>query len=1187
MGVINNSANIQGKVNGGSIVGGGIGAPSVIRGKSAYEVALAEGFVGTEQEWLDSLKGEEGVSITRAEINHDGELILYFSDESHINVGRVVGEGEVIEGISPEISVSAIDGGNRVTIKDVGGTKYVDIYNGAPGADGYSPIVTVSKSGKVTTITIIDKNGKKTATIIDGADGDDGFSPLVSVTEINGGHRVSVTDKDGQKSFDVMDGADGEDSEGGGTYFAVCSTAAGTAEKAVSVEGFELKVGASVTVKFNSTNSVVSPTLNVSNTGAYPIIYKGAAISAYPAFGVGSLEASKVYDFVFTGANYELVGGLHIDRPAGEKLGYAKSGGDITFDGGVGTVNRSDKAVSDEDGSNIKTTYAKKAEIPSVPVKSVNGKTGAVTLDADDVGARPDSWTPTYSEVGADKSGAASSAVSSHNTNNVAHNDIRLLIEGLSTRLNALANSTDTDLDQMAELVAYIKNNKSLIDGITTNKVNVADIINNLTTNASNKPLSAAQGVALKALIDAITVPTKLSQLATDASHRLVTDTEKAAWNNKSDFSGAYSDLSGKPTIPTVPTKVSAFENDKGYLTAVPSEYVTETELASELAKRGQLKPEYANSIEECTDTSKLYVLPDGYIYAYMLTEVEAGPSYTNVLPLAINADGTPYVGNNGEKGYKTGYRLNSSRAEVQAANRCCTGFIPIKYNDTVRLKNIKNPIDGNINGYFHFYGSNFTDKTGMMYEPTGVLDGSEYIIVPSQLSSAEGYESGTNATNKTAYMRISTGVINDTSIITINEEITEGGGTTTGYAWANTGHAFVPADYEDRIVELENDVSQNTKDIANLKKGITTSTPIKDWDSPIYDANIPVFELSTEKAAMTNATNTPANIYAKYDALMARHPKYITKTDLGLCSDGVNHVYRYDFREPEPLHESNKEWSETKAKAIIVTGIHFEWAGIYAMYNALEEIADNPELRNFRRNTHLIVVPCCNPYATIADNYQSGLSTPNSYGVRNANGVEIHRNFEVDWVLTAEGTTHYGGARPLSEVETQYIDNIMKNNTDAALFLSCHNCGVDTFWGTGFIWASTATKYMSNMGYRVIDKLSDTWMSKYGDTLSAGIAEYKTDLLENGETRLGWTGLSSTAGTEAKQATKYGIQGTNVEICEPFQIHGTKANPEPSMSSFTMSRGAEVYVNFLLTAFGVYDPKDKKDYAPNLPWED
>ena len=222
----------------------------------------------------------------------------------------------------------------------------------------------------------------------------------------------------------------------------------------------------------------------------------------------------------------------------------------------------------------------------------------------------PSKPTYTANEVGADPKGTAESKVSAHNTNDAAHNDIRLLIDGLSSRINALADSTDTDLDQLSEIVAYIKSNKSLIDGITTNKVNVSDIINNLTTNVSNKPLSAAQGVALKALIDAITVPTKLSELTEDTTHRVVTDTEKNAWNAKSDFSGKYADLSGKPTIPS---KTSQLDNDSGfltqhqslsgyaktadhytktesddkyqpkgdYLTSVPSEYVTETELAN------------------------------------------------------------------------------------------------------------------------------------------------------------------------------------------------------------------------------------------------------------------------------------------------------------------------------------------------------------------------------------------------------------------------------------------------------------------------------------------------------------------------------------------------------------------------------------------------------------------------------
>lgn len=46
-----------------------------------------------------------------------------------------------------------------------------------------------------------------------------------------------------------------------------------------------------------------------------------------------------------------------------------------------------------------------------------------------------------------------------------------------------------------------------------------------------------------------------------------ITANERTAWNNKSDFSGNYNDLTNKPTIPTVPTNVSAFTNDAGYLT--------------------------------------------------------------------------------------------------------------------------------------------------------------------------------------------------------------------------------------------------------------------------------------------------------------------------------------------------------------------------------------------------------------------------------------------------------------------------------------------------------------------------------------------------------------------------------------------------------------------------------------------
>ena len=135
--------------------------------------------------------------------------------------------------------------------------------------------------------------------------------------------------------------------------------------------------------------------------------------------------------------------------------------------------------------------WAKQPHKPSYTAQEIGAlpATTHIPSTADDVNAEP------------------SGAVSQHNVSNVAHSDIRVLIQGLTDRLNALADSDDTTLDQLSEIVAYIKSNKSLIDAITISKVNVADIVDNLTTNSAKKPLSAAQGVAIKALIDAIEVP--------------------------------------------------------------------------------------------------------------------------------------------------------------------------------------------------------------------------------------------------------------------------------------------------------------------------------------------------------------------------------------------------------------------------------------------------------------------------------------------------------------------------------------------------------------------------------------------------------------------------------------------------------------------------------------------------------
>lgn len=159
-------------------------------------------------------------------------------------------------------------------------------------------------------------------------------------------------------------------------------------------------------------------------------------------------------------------------------------------------------------------SWAKQPTKPTYTADEVKARPDTWMPTAEDVGARPDTWTPTASDVGADAVDTAATLVADHNADTESHNDIRLLIQGLDARLTALADSDDTTLDQLSELVAYIKANRGLIESITTDKVNVADIINNLTTNATNKPLSAAQGVALKALIDELTTTVSGKQTA-------------------------------------------------------------------------------------------------------------------------------------------------------------------------------------------------------------------------------------------------------------------------------------------------------------------------------------------------------------------------------------------------------------------------------------------------------------------------------------------------------------------------------------------------------------------------------------------------------------------------------------------------------------------------------------------------
>lgn len=84
-------------------------------------------------------------------------------------------------------------------------------------------------------------------------------------------------------------------------FFGTCSTAAATAAKVVTVDGFQKVNGNRVAVKFSAANTAASPTLNVSGTGAHPI-YIGGVVAAS-----GDWNANEVCLLEYNDSSYHLI----------------------------------------------------------------------------------------------------------------------------------------------------------------------------------------------------------------------------------------------------------------------------------------------------------------------------------------------------------------------------------------------------------------------------------------------------------------------------------------------------------------------------------------------------------------------------------------------------------------------------------------------------------------------------------------------------------------------------------------------------------------------------------------------------------------------------------------------------------------------------------------------------------------
>ena len=81
-----------------------------------------------------------------------------------------------------------------------------------------------------------------------------------------------------------------------------------------------------------------------------------------------------------------------------------------------------------------------------------------------------------------------------------------------------------------------------------------------------------------------------------------ITEEKINFWNNKSSFDGDYNSLTNKPNIPSF---VSELENDSGFISEIPSEYITETELEETI---NDIEKIVSSNIQPTDDNVTLWV---------------------------------------------------------------------------------------------------------------------------------------------------------------------------------------------------------------------------------------------------------------------------------------------------------------------------------------------------------------------------------------------------------------------------------------------------------------------------------------------------------------------------------------------------------------------------------------------------
>lgn len=356
-------------------------------GNLLFVIGVPQGIQGDKGETGETgATGPQGVSVTNATVNEDGDLVITLSAGDPINAGSVIGPQGIQGDVGPTgASVDHIDRTSGtgapgtidtytvyLTNGQTGGT--FQVYNGSNGtgsgdfmADGSVPMTGDLQMGGHVVTGMADgtepTDGATVGQLAGKLDSPDGGTAGQVLTKTETGEEWSDAPSglpeggtEGQMLYKSADGAEWGDKPVMYVNITMTSGTAGTSDKTSSEINDAVEKGYAVYA-------------NLEDAVVIPLASKGQIVSVFPI-------------------------STNNDSRAGITM--------LTVDalGSVSAV-ETELAVLDSDG---KIPYAQLPDMDYVPTsRTVNGKALSqdISLAASDVGARPDTWTPSAADVGA------------------------------------------------------------------------------------------------------------------------------------------------------------------------------------------------------------------------------------------------------------------------------------------------------------------------------------------------------------------------------------------------------------------------------------------------------------------------------------------------------------------------------------------------------------------------------------------------------------------------------------------------------------------------------------------------------------------------------------------------------------------------------------------------------------------